>query len=238
MKVTIAGVSKECFKARGDFISGRVHWCLTHRIVRMPPIPIHTLPARSGVAVNLSKGKVVKIVNTHGKQVVDLWALNASNPGEVLSTAHTHGSNCKLTLDIGDTLFTNESRPMIVLTEDTSPGAHDTLISACDTGRYRSLGAGDDHANCADNYRKALRELKIPTSGLNELSPPAPLNLFMNVAISDDRKLIFGPPSSESGQYVCFKSLMDVLIVLSACPMDLRPTNNFKPTEIQYVIVD
>lgn len=103
----------------------------------MPPIPIHTLPARSGVAVNLSKGQVLKIVNTHGKQVVDFWALNVSKLGEVLSMAHTHGSNCKLTLDIGDTLFTNESRSMMILTEDTSPGAHDTLVSACDAGLYR-----------------------------------------------------------------------------------------------------
>lgn len=78
----------------------------------------------------------------------------------------------------------------------------------------------------------------MSTSGINEPSPPAPLNLFMNVAISNDRKLTFRPPSSEKGQYVCFKPLMDVLIVLSACPMDLRPTNNFNSMEIQYVIVD
>ena len=31
------------------------------------------IPARRGVAVHVSKGQKVKIINTHGTQVVDFW---------------------------------------------------------------------------------------------------------------------------------------------------------------------
>ena len=60
--------------------------------------------------------------------------------------------------------------------EDTSPGVHDMLLSACDVERYRRLGCEGYHDNCADNLRTALTE-------------------------------------------------MDVIVVFSACPMDIVLTN-------------
>lgn len=51
---------------------------------------------------------------------------------------------------------------MLTVLEDTTAGAHDTLISACDSWRYRELGVvgpDDHHDNCADNMVQALRDL-------------------------------------------------------------------------------
>src|SRR5712672_2668698 len=36
-----------------------------------------TIPARKGRACRLLKGQAIKIINTHGHQVVDTWAFNA-----------------------------------------------------------------------------------------------------------------------------------------------------------------
>ena len=35
------------------------------------------IPARRGVAVHVGKGQKIKIINTHGNQVVDFWAFNS-----------------------------------------------------------------------------------------------------------------------------------------------------------------
>jgi Uncharacterized conserved protein len=40
------------------------------------------IPARRGVAVHVCKGQKVKIINTHGNQVVDFWAFNSEHSGE------------------------------------------------------------------------------------------------------------------------------------------------------------
>ena len=40
---------------------------------------LQTIPARKGKATKLSKGECVKVVNTHGMQVVDTWAYNAED---------------------------------------------------------------------------------------------------------------------------------------------------------------
>jgi len=34
------------------------------------------IPARQGAAVKLAAGMTIKVVNTHGHQVVDTWAFN------------------------------------------------------------------------------------------------------------------------------------------------------------------
>ncbi len=46
------------------------------------------IPARRGVAVHICKGEKVKIINTHGNQVVDFWAFNSEHSGEFMSMEH------------------------------------------------------------------------------------------------------------------------------------------------------
>jgi uncharacterized protein len=48
----------------------------------------HLIPARSGKAHRLAKGQSVKIINTHGNQVVDFWAFNAFDPREYMGMEH------------------------------------------------------------------------------------------------------------------------------------------------------
>jgi uncharacterized protein YcgI (DUF1989 family) len=48
-------------------------------------MPLVTIPARKGKAARVNKGQTVKIINTHGEQVVDAWAFNAGDLGEFMS---------------------------------------------------------------------------------------------------------------------------------------------------------
>ncbi len=201
------------------------------------------IPARQGVARLLEKGKTIKIINTYGKQVVDFWAFREpidtlSNNNEHLSMANTHGVLLKLKPRAGDTLYSTFSAPMMILTEDTTKGDHDTLVSPCSLGRYKLLGVKDWHASCTQNYRDAMMRYNSDLHRIAYATPPAPLNLFMNVPIKEDGSISFEVPTSEAEQYVCLKALMDVTIVMSACPMDLKATNNWNPTGVDYVVLD
>jgi uncharacterized protein YcgI (DUF1989 family) len=120
-----------------------------------PPTPIlHTIPARHGTATNLRAGESIKIINTHGTQVIDTWAFG--NSEQYLSMQHTRASLNKLTPQVGDTLTSNERKGMLTVVEDTTDGVHDTLIAACDKWRYLELGGEEGHRNCADNLVEAL----------------------------------------------------------------------------------
>jgi uncharacterized protein YcgI (DUF1989 family) len=185
------------------------------------------LPAREGVAVPLRTGERLRITNLHGGQVVDTWALARADVREYLSMEHTRTSLRKLVPAVGDHLYSSCRRPLLTLVEDTSPGVHDTLIAACDAERYRQLGAEGDHANCADNFRRALS-----LQGLAADRVPSPLNLFMNIAWDEAGRLEFLPSPARSGDYVTLQAVTDVTVVLSACPMDLNPINTGGPVDV------
>jgi uncharacterized protein YcgI (DUF1989 family) len=178
------------------------------------------LKAGTGIALALPAHACVAVTNIHGQQVVDTWALCASDTSEVLSMEHTRSSLDKLRPRVGDDLFTNRRRPVLNLAEDTSPGVHDTLLSACDEARYRLLGFKGTHASCSDNFFAALREIGIAVPRI-----PSPWNLFENVQIGDDGTLKIQPPVSSPGDHVVIRSLVDVIMVFSACPMDIALTN-------------
>jgi hypothetical protein len=186
-----------------------------------------TLPAREGVAVPLRAGERLRIVNTLGGQVVDTWALATADVSEYLSMEHTRTSLGKLVPRAGDHLYSSHRRPLLTLVEDTSPGVHDTLIAACDRERYRQLGADGYHANCADNFRRALS-----LRGIHPAHVPSPLNLFMNIAWREDGELEFLASPAQAGDYVTLEAVADVTVVLSACPMDLNPINAGGPQDV------
>ena len=49
---------------------------------------LNIVPPRRGRAVKLSCGQALKIVNTHGTQVVDTWCFNADDMKEFMSMEH------------------------------------------------------------------------------------------------------------------------------------------------------
>ena len=179
-----------------------------------------TIPAGHGTALKLSAGQAVEIINTYGSQAVDTWAFNAADLTEFMSMEHTRSRLSRTIPQVGDALFTNRRRVILTLTGDTSPGIHDTLLCACSPELYRELGCSDDHRSCEGNMHEALA-----TIGLSIGCTPAPLNLYMNVAIGPGGEVLRAAPRSQPGNSVTLRAEMDAVVVLSACHQDVTPIN-------------
>ncbi|MFK8252068.1 DUF1989 domain-containing protein [Ancylobacter terrae] len=197
-----------------------------------PVANLQTIPARRGASAYVSRGACVRVINTHGKQVVDTWAFNAVDIEEHLSMEHSRASLLRIIPKVGDTLVSNRRNPMLSVVEDTTPGIHDLLIAACDEHRYRQLGAVGHHDSCTDNLRDELAK-----RGVSGRGTPSPLNLFMNVPVHADGRLSFQPPVSQAGQYVTLRAEMDLIVVFSACPQDMIPVNDMRPTDAHFVVI-
>lgn len=191
------------------------------------------LPARKAVALRVQKGQELKLVNTHGKQVVDFWAFNPNDAHDFLSMVHTRTILLAVSLSKGDKLYSTRRKPMLTLTEDTSKGVHDILWSACDAERYRMQGFEGYHDNCTDNMHEALKE-NFPDFQIAPDWVPDPFNIFMNVAIDHHGGLDIRTPTSDKQQYVVLKAEVDLIVVMSACPQDIAPVNGGKPTDCDY----
>lgn len=188
---------------------------------------IDVIRARSARAFELAVGDSLEVATSAGgKQVVDTWALDADDPRHHLSMAHSRMGLGRVFVREGDVLVATDRKPMLRLASDTSPGVHDTLVPACDAERYRRLGAVGYHANCADNFRAALRHIGHETTAAHfVVAVPAPLNLFMNVPVDAGGAFDIEAPVSSPGDTVILEALRPLILVLSACPQDLASTN-------------
>ena len=191
------------------------------------------IPARGGKAAFVEAGQRIRVINTHGQQVVDTWAFRRDELTEFMSMEHSRTFLSRIMARVGDCMVTNHRRPILTLVEDTtvegdSAGIHDTLLAACDRYRYELLGCEGYHDNCTDNLAAGLAEL-----GLTPAETPSPWNLFMNIPVASDGTVSFQAPVSRPGDSVTLRAEMDCVVAFSACPQDIVPINGVDciPTE-------
>ncbi len=191
------------------------------------------VPAARGKAASVAAGRRVKVINTHGSQVVDTWAFNAEDLAEHLSMAHSRSTNSTIYPAVGNVLVTSRRRPILTLVEDSSPGNHDTLLCACNREIYQELGIEAYHRSCEDNLHEALADLDLVVT-----DTPNPLNLFMNTPVVEGGAIDRRPPTSKPGDYVVLRAEMNLVIVFSACPQDVTPINGpeLTPREVHFSV--
>ena len=190
-----------------------------------------TVEAGHGLAIRLSKGDEITIVNESGTQVVDTWAFCAHEPAHAMSMEHSRVENGRLCAQAGGTYVTDRRVPILAVVADQSPGIHDTIMAACDAQRYVNLGCTEPHRSCADNLRQAM-----DAAGFTLARVPQPLNLFMNIPIGADFSLTQGAPAGAPGDFVTLRALMDCVVALSSCPQDMTPINGGRPADVPVLV--
>lgn len=195
---------------------------------------LQTVPARKGAGFKLETGQTFKVINTHGHQVVDFWAVSLDDPAEFMSMVHTRSTLVKLVPKAGDILYSNLRQPIVRFVEDTSPGVHDTVVAACDLARYRLLGVEGFHDSCSNNFMTAANEFGFTA----HTQAPESFNLFMNIPWTESGELSFQPTVSKPGDYVVFEALRPVAMIVSSCPQDIIPINSGNPVAFDIEIIN
>jgi len=187
------------------------------------------IPARTGWSARLKEGQSFSVIDVEGGQAADLFAFNAENTDEFLSAQHTRVSMGKIYPEVGWTFVTNERRPILEFTDDTSPGRHDCLAAACDKARYVQLGGGEDHGSCEENLQAEARK-----HGFEVAHAQQPINVFANFRVYSEEGGRFDLEEcvSKPGDAATFKVLMDSIVVLSACPQDIVGFQPGGPTDM------
>ena len=174
--------------------------------------------------LNISKGQNVRVISTHGNQVIDFWAFNSNNLKEILSMSHSRSALYKIWFEPNDILVTNYFQPILKISSDTSKGCHDTLHAACSKGSYRFYGEQAPVSSCDENYIAAMREI-----GAQGMVTPCPWNLFEHAFVLDDGTLQDKPTTANPGDYVELEALKNVTIVCSACPSRVGDISGARP---------
>jgi uncharacterized protein len=193
---------------------------------------VNEISGGAGAAARVNQGQAITLVNTYGSQVVDTWCLCAADLTEYLSVEHTRRMLYRLFPGEGDMLYSNRRTPLLLLEKDTSGCRHDMLFACCDPWVYKFYGCAPGHANCRDNFLQALARCGIETEHV-----PNPINFWMNVPVMDNTRIALDPPLSKPGDFIVLRALEDVVLIFSACPMDVTPVNGDRiPRSVAYEI--
>ena len=186
----------------------------------------HVMPPKTGLAVEMEKGQILRVTDLEGRQVVDMALFNAENYREKLSTSNSRTRYVPKPgqpyiprdhLSEGDTLMSTLCRPMMrFLTDTPEPkGVHDVHNRMCNRFLYESHGVPVQDG-CHEIISKA-----VAPHGILPEDIPDTMDLFMNYQHDcEQRRWHIKTPVSKPGDYVEFRAEMDLLVAFSNCPED------------------
>lgn len=185
---------------------------------------MNEIPPRSGTAFRLSAGETLTVIDPRGQQVADLLAFNADDPREVISSGRTLDYAETIRLTTGHKLYSNRSRVMLEIVDDTV-GIHDFLLTPCSHETFDHFYPEmPRHRGCFGNLAEALAPYGVAPDMI-----PVAFNCFMNVPVAADGRLQVLPPVSKPGDQVRFVARMNLIVGLTACSAPASNGGTFKP---------
>jgi len=184
----------------------------------------------SGRALELDAGDEVVIIDPEGQQVSDLTAFARDDLAEYLSSGRSIDYASKLWLTTGDVLYSNRSRPMFTILEDTC-GRHDFTLTPCSKEMFERLyDEAEGRPGCEGNLAAALAPYGIGRDRI-----PIAFNVFMNVTFDPATGAVAVlPPLSRAGDFIRLRAEMPLVVAMTAC--SAGQSNNFSYKPIDYRI--
>ncbi|MDB4892584.1 MAG: hypothetical protein JWL61_4439 [Gemmatimonadetes bacterium] len=191
------------------------------------------LEPQTGTAFVIQCGQLLRVVDPTGEQVSDLISFSAADHSEWLSSGRTIDYANTIYLTTGHTLYSNRSRPMWTIIDDTV-GRHDFLLTPCSPETFTIIyKTTAHHPSCFENLWRNLASFGIAPDAI-----PTTLNVFMNVVVLPSGELQILPPRSRAGDYLLLRAEMDLVVGITACSAELSNNGTFKPIDLEILTDD
>lgn len=189
------------------------------------------IPPCSARSVELGVGDELVIIDPEGQQVSDLVAFGLADRSEYLSSGRSLDYAACLWLSTGNILYSNRSRPMLTIVEDTC-GRHDFTLTPCSKDTFRIIyGEDAGRPGCEGNLAAALVPYDI---GVDRI--PVAFNAFMHVAVdAETGKFSVLAPRSKAGDFVRFRAEMPLVVAMTACSAGQSNNFSYKPIDFRVV---
>lgn len=191
---------------------------------------MNRLQPQTGTGFALKAGQELLVIDPLGGQVSDLYAVSATDTEEWLSSGRTIDYANKVFLTTGDLLYSNRSRPMFTIVEDTC-GRHDFTLTPCSQETFDLLYpefGGAPHPSCLDNLHHGLGQFGVTKDRI-----ATSLNIFMNVWTDTAGTLHIDPPLSEPGARFRVRAEQDLFVGLTACSAEKSNGGVCKPIDYE-----
>lgn len=192
---------------------------------------VERIPPCSGRAVELDIGDELIVIDPEGQQVSDLTAFALDDNAEYLSSGRSIDYASKLWLSTGNVLYSNRSRAMFTIVEDTC-GRHDFTLTPCSKRMFEiTYGEAQGRPGCEGNLASALAPYGIDVDRI-----PIAFNIFMHVTVdSDTGAVAVLPPLSRAGDHIRLRAEMPLVVAMTACSAGQSNNFSYKPIDFRIV---
>lgn len=181
----------------------------SHQRTSLPTVK-KLVPPNSAGSIEVRQGQLLRITCLEDGVVLPLFGFAKDDSSVFLSVHHTRVFSNSYVLGQGMRLVSNRRRPLMVLGKDTV-GRHDLLMPASTTADLKAQGH-ETALGCVESVQAELAALGQPCSRL-----PDPVNLFMNVQVCTDGRLLPQPCTSRNGDSIVCRVVRDMVFVVSTC---------------------
>ena len=108
------------------------------------------------------------------------------------------------------------------------------MMCHCSSRLVKNLGAPGART-CSDNFAGAFREIGLQQEDTYDETI---FNVWMQSWISEDGGMNFALPLAETGDYIDFLAEMDLIAVMSVCPDESSPCNDFKAKALRFQVLE
>ncbi|MGW5240714.1 DUF1989 domain-containing protein [Monashia sp. NPDC004114] len=193
-----------------------------------PAYGFERLSPQTGVAFLLPAGAWLTVVDPVGEQVSDFFCVMADRLDEWFSSGRTIDYANSVAVTTGTVLYSNRSRRMAVVEQDTC-GHHDILLTPCSQETFDILYPqldGAYHPSCYENLATSMAAYGVAPDTISTT-----LNVFMNVWTERDGTLHIDPPTSRVGDRLTLRSEADLVVGLTACSAEKSNNGSCKPID-------
>ena len=177
------------------------------------------VPPASAVAVEAPAGSLLRVTDPEGAQVADVFCVTLGEPAERFSQARTRTYLERVSLRVGDALWSTRDRPLLTVVEDTV-GVHDLLFCGCSRFVYETFLGAPGKTGCLDHLAAALAPYGVPADAVE-----APLDLFMATEVSPSGTLSILRSPSRPGDHVVLRAETALVVAVAACADDVTDCN-------------
>lgn len=185
-----------------------------------------TIEPKSGKAVEVKRGQVLRVEDMDGSQVADFVCFSLNDHAERFSQAKTRVRNWSTHLTVGSQLISNRDNVMFTIVADTV-GVHDIIFCPCHSYVYEHFLDVGPRNGCFENLSAAVEPFRISSDEL-----PDPFNIFMNTGVRENGELFVAASPSKKGDYIELRAEMDCLAAVTACADDITDCNGKVCTRI------
>lgn len=204
------------------------------------------VPKSSGKTMTVNKGQVFRILAHEGKQVADMTFLNAHNYKEHFAAEHSAVLNSLQGTGGYYRLSKLYSKPpyenvMATVTDDNvgsgarggERGGH-FMMCHCSQRLLEHLGAPGTRT-CSDNFADAFKEIGLRQEDTYDETI---FNVWMQSWVGEDGGMCSNVPLCETGDHIDFTAEMDIIAVISVCPDETSPCNEFVAKPLRFQILE